>query len=328
MLLFVEWFGIIYVASLPSFIASCVVQAEQRFDHLLYIRFLSQGIFILFVIVMAITHTATLQNIVYAYLTGAALTSLITIVAGWPRVSCFKDRTKACISEIFHFGKYSVGTTLSSNLFGTSNTMIINFMLGPAALAVFNLGQRLLEIIEIPLRSFAATGMPELSAAYNEGDKEKVIDIMKRYAGLITVVLVPACLGAVVLADVAITIIGGSKYTDTEAANIMRIFMIFALLYPLDRFFALTLDVIHQPQINFVKVILMLAGSVISSFAGIYITGSVYGVALAGIVPTLIGVSIGYWGLNRFQPFNVFDVDATITVLSNKFITSSNCSDL
>ena len=311
MLLFVEWFGIIYVASLPSFIASCVVQAEQRFDHLLYIRFLSQGIFILFVIVMAITHTATLQNIVYAYLIGAALTSLITIVAGWPRVSCFKDRTWACISEIFHFGKYSVGTTLSSNLFGTSNTMIINFMLGPAALAVFNLGQRLLEIIEIPLRSFAATGMPELSAAYNEGDREKVIDIMKRYAGLITVVLVPACLGAVVLADIAITIIGGSKYTDTEAANIMRIFMIFALLYPLDRFFALTLDVIHQPQINFVKVILMLAGSVISSFAGIYITGSVYGVALAGIVPTLIGVSIGYWGLNRFQPFNVFDVFST-----------------
>ena len=87
--------------------------------------------------------------------------------------------------------------------------------------------------------------------------------------------------------------------------------MIFALLYPLDRFFALTLDVIHQPQINFVKVILMLAGSVISSFAGIYITGSVYGVALAGIVPTLIGVSIGYWGLNRFQPFNVFDVFST-----------------
>ena len=311
MLLFVEWFGIIYVASLPSFIASCVVQAEQRFDHLLYIRFLSQGIFILFVIVMAVTHTATLQNIVYAYLTGAALTSLITILMGWPRISCFRDRSRNCISEIFHFGKYSVGTTLSSNLFGTSNTMIINFMLGPAALAVFNLGQRLLEIIEIPLRSFAATGMPELSAAYNEGDKEKVIDIMKRYAGLITVALVPACLGAVVLADVAISIIGGSKYMDTEAANIMRIFMIFALLYPLDRFFALTLDVIHQPQINFVKVILMLAGSVISSFAGIYVTGSVYGVALAGIVPTLIGVSIGYWGLNRFQPFNVLDVFST-----------------
>ncbi len=35
--LFVEWFGIIYIASLPYFIASWVVQAEQRFDQLLCI---------------------------------------------------------------------------------------------------------------------------------------------------------------------------------------------------------------------------------------------------------------------------------------------------
>ncbi|MEO6287695.1 MAG: lipopolysaccharide biosynthesis protein [Dyadobacter sp.] len=311
LILFLEWFGVIYVASLPYFIASCVVQAEQRFDQLLCIRFLSQGVFILFVIIMAVTKTANLQNIIYAYLGGAAMTSLFTIVMGWARLGDFKNRSWECIREIFHFGKYSVGTTLSSNLFGTSNTMIINFMLGPEALAVFNLGQRLMEIIEIPLRSFAATGMPELSAAFNEGNREKVINTMKRYTGLITVALLPACVGAVLLADVAIGIIGGSKYVNSEAANIMRLFMTFALLYPLDRFFALTLDVIHQPKINFIKVLLMLVGSVSASFLGIYLTGNVYGVAVAGIVPTLIGVSIGYWGLNRFHPFSVFSVFST-----------------
>jgi O-antigen/teichoic acid export membrane protein len=230
---------------------------------------------------------------------------------GWARIANFGDRTWACIKEIFHFGKFSVGTTLSSNLFGTSNTMIINFMLGPSALAIFNLGQRLMEIIEIPLRSFAATGMPELSAAFNAGDRQKVIDTMKRYTGLITMALLPACLGAVVLADVAIHIIGGGKYVNSEAANIMRLFMTFALLYPLDRFFALTLDVIHQPKINFIKVLIMLAASVIASVTGIYLTGSVYGVAIAGVIPTLIGVGVGYWGLNRFQPFSIWSVFST-----------------
>lgn len=309
--MFVEWFGIIYVASLPYFIASCVVQAEQRFDHLLYIRFSSQGIFIFFVIFMALTKTATLQNIIYAYLGCAFLTSLFSIFMGWARVSSFQYRTSACIREMFHFGKYSVGTTVSANLFSTSNTMIINFMLGPAALAVFNLGQRLMEIIEIPLRSFVATGMPELSAAYNAGNKAWVIDTMKRYTGLITVALIPVCLAAVALADVAIAIIGGSKYVDSEAANIMRIFMTFALLYPIDRFFALTLDVIHQPKINFIKVLVMLAASVGSSFTGIFLTNSIYGVAFAGLIPTLIGVGVGYWGLNRFQPFNIFSILTT-----------------
>ena len=305
---FVEWFGIIYVASLPSFIASCVVQAEQRFDQLLYIRFCSQGIFILFVFIMAFAGKASLQLIIYAYLGAAVLTSLFTVVMGWARVNTFKSRSKACIRELFHFGKYSVGTTLGSNLFGTSNTMIINFMLGPSALAVFNLGQRLMELVEIPLRSFAATGMPELSAAYNAGDKKLVIDTLKKYIGMITFALIPACITAAVLADVAISIIGGSKYAQSEAANILRILMIFALTYPLDQFFALTLDMIHQPQINFIKVLVMLAGSVISSMAGIYITGSIYGVAITGIVPIVIGISISKWALNRYNRFSFLDI--------------------
>jgi O-antigen/teichoic acid export membrane protein len=305
---FVEWFGIIYLASLPSFLASCVVQGEQRFDRLLYIRFFSQGFFILFVMIMAITGTATLELIIYAYLTSALLTSLFTLIMGWSRIGTLKNRTKTGIRELFNFGKYSVGTTLSSNLFGTSNTMIINFMLGPSALAVYNLGQRLMEIVEIPLRSFAATGMPELSAAYNAGDKHQVIETMKKYIGLITFALAPACLAAVLLADLAITIIGGAKYLDTEAANIMRILMLSSLLYPLDRFFALTLDVIHKPHLNFVKVLVMLTVSVLASFTGIYFTNSVYGVALGGVFPILIGIGIAFWGLKRYLPFSILSI--------------------
>lgn len=308
MAFFVEWFGIIYVASLPSFIANCVVQAEQRFDQLLYLRFFSQGFFILFVFILVITGSANLQLIIYAYLAGAALTSLFALAMGWSRVNTFKYHSKACIAELFHFGKYSVGTTLSSNLFGTSNTMIINFMLGPAALAVFNLGQRLMELVEIPLRSFAATGMPELSAAYNVGDKKLVIDTLKRYIGIITFALLPACVSAALLADVAIAIIGGSKYAQSEAANIMRIFMILALAYPLDRFFALTLDVIHQPKINFIKVLVMLSASVVTSMLGIYLTGSIYGVAVTGVIPVIIGVSISKWALNRYYLFKLMDI--------------------
>jgi hypothetical protein len=45
----------------------------------------------------------------------------------------------------------------------------------------------------------------------------------------------------------------------------------------------------------------MLAASVTVTFLGIYTTGSVYAVAV--VVPTLIGVEIGYWGLNRYSPF-------------------------
>lgn len=310
-LLLVKWFSITFSVSLPTFMASCVVQGEQRFDRLLVLRLVTQGSYIISIILLIALELTSLQHILYAYVLSAVFASTFSLLIGWARLGSIRFRTPSCIRELFHFGKYSVGTTLSANLFGTSNTYIINFMIGPEALAVYNLGQRLIELVEIPLRSFAATGMPELSAAYNQGEKQQVISIMKRYTGLITVALVPVCLVAILVADMAIGIIGGSKYLATEAANILRILMVISLLYPLDRFFALTLDVIHQPKINFIKVLIMLAASVTVTFLGILTTGSVYSVAVAVVVPTLIGVGIGYWALNRYSPFTLKSVFQT-----------------
>ncbi len=305
---FLKWFGLTYVFTLPSFIATCVVQAEQRFDRLLYIRFISQTLFVLGLILLIVTGRTGLQNIIYVNLLASLLTSIFTIVAGYSGIRTFKNRSKLCIRELFHFGKFSVGTTLSSNLFRTSDTFIINFLLGPAALAIYNLGQKLMEVVEIPLRSFAATAMPSLSAAYNQDKREEVIYILKKYIGMITVALVPVAIIAVLFADIAISIIGGGKYSGTEAGNVLRLFMTFALLYPADRFMALTLDVIHKPKINFIKVLIMLAANIIGDFVGIYVLGNIYGVAITTVVPTLIGVFISYFALRKYLPFSFWDI--------------------
>ncbi len=311
LLLFFKWFGITYICTLPTFMATCVLQGQQRFDRLLYIRFINQGSFIVFVAALMITGNVSLQAIVYAYLLSSLLTSVFAIVVGWSCIHTFMHRSKAGISELFHFGKFSVGTALSSNLFRASDTYIINFMLGAPALAIYNIGQRLMEVVEIPLRSFAATGMPELSAAYNSNRGGEVISVMKKYAGMLTVVLIPVFLGAVLFADIAVALIGGGKYAGTEAANVLRIFMSFALLYPVDRFFALTIDVIHQPKINFIKVLVMLAGNISADFAGVWLFGNIYGVALATVVPILIGVLVGNWALQRYHAFRFFSIFST-----------------
>ncbi|QEC66635.1 oligosaccharide flippase family protein [Panacibacter ginsenosidivorans] len=309
--MFFKWFGITYIFTLPSFVATCVLQGQQRFDRLLYIRFISQGSFIILVIILMFMHRVSLQSIAYAYLGSSLLTSAVAIITGWSRINTFIKRSTSCIKEIFHFGKYSVGTTLSSNLFRSSDTFIINFMLGAPALAVYNIGQRLMEIVEIPLRSFAATGMPVLSAAYNSNDSKEVIAVLKKYAGMLTVALIPAFIGAVLFANIAVAVIGGGQYAGTEAANVLRIFMTFALLYPADRFFALTIDVIHKPKINFYKVLIMLTGNILADFAGIWFFGNIYGVALATVVPILIGVLIGNWALQQYQPFQFFSIFST-----------------
>ncbi len=306
--LFVRWFGVSFWVMLPFFVATCVAQGDQRFDRLLYLRFMNQGIFIVAVLVLGVLNRLSLSMVLYAYLLSFAVPGIWVLLNNWSRISLFKKWTFATMKELYNFGKYSVGTTLSANLFRVSDTWIINFMLGPGILAIYNIGQRPMELVEIPLRSFAATGMPELSAAYNQGNKNEVINTMKKYAGMLTVILVPAGLIAVLFANVGIGIIGGSRYWGTEtgiqAANVFRFFMTFALLYPVDRFMALTLDVIHRPQVNFVKVLAMLAANIIFDFVGVAVFKNVYGVALASLAPTLVGVFIGFWALNKYMKFS------------------------
>lgn len=312
---FIKWFGVTFACMLPYFIATCVVQAEQRFDRLLFIRFVTQLVFVGTVSVLIFLHKMSLANVVYANLASAVVTSVVAIALGFTRLTMFAKRTKAVTLELFNFGKYSVGSSLSSSLFGKSDVLIIRTMLGDGAVAVYALGQKFMELVEIPLRSFCATAMPSLASAYNRNNREEVIFILKKYAGMLSVLLVPACIVTVLLADVLISIVGGGKYAGTpigmQAANVYRLFMTFAILFPADRFLALTLDMIHKPKVNFYKVLIMLAANIIGDITGILIFGNVYGAAITTFIPILIGALIGYYALRKYQPFKFFDIYRT-----------------
>ena len=316
--LFFKWSGFYYLVSLPWFLATCVIQSEQKFGKLLYIRLCNQGSFVLFIVILIVTGRINLPFVIFFYLLSNLITSIYALINGWAWISSFKQRSRKTIAEIYHFGKYSVGTSLSANLFSTSDTLIINFLLGKPALAIYNLGQTLMQLVEIPLRSFAITAMPELASAYNQDNRAGVIHIMKKYAGILSVLLVPVALLGCALADIPIYIIGGGKYVGTEAANVFRLFLTFAILFPPDRFFALTLDVIHRPRVNFYKVLLMLGVNISSDFLGYYLTHSVYGIAFATVLPILTVTIIGYWALNKYDKFsfwNIFKVGYSETLL-------------
>jgi O-antigen/teichoic acid export membrane protein len=189
-----------------------------------------------------------------------------------------------------------------------SDIFIISATLGAEAVAKYNIGLKLMEVIEIPLRSFIATAMPSLSAAYNRGLKTEMIYGMKKYAGLLTIALIPVCIASLVFAGVAVYLINGSR--DMQAANVLRIFMTFSLLFPADRFIALGLDVIHKPNINFLKILAMLAVNIVTDFAGIAIFGNIYGVALATVFPVIVGIWIGYWSLRKYENFTLLQIPA------------------
>lgn len=299
LLFFIRFVSVFLILSLPSLIAICIAQGQMKFERILYIRSLQQIFFFVVILILIFLKNLSIATVVYANLACTLLLSIIILSAGWSEIKLFNKKTKSCVTEIYHFGKFSVGTSLSSSLFRVTDTTLINFMIGPGTLAIYSLGQRLMEIVEIPLRSFIATAMPSISKAYNENKKTAVVDIMKKYIGMVTVALVPVLVLSLFFADFAIGIIGGQKYIGTEASNVYRIFMTFALLYPADRFIAITLDVIHKPQINFIKVLLMVVINLVSDLALLYAFGNIYGIAIATVFPIGFAVLFGYYNLQK-----------------------------
>lgn len=306
--LFMKWFPLTFVLTLPSFLAGCVQQGQQRFDRLLALRLLTQGTFIVGVAGLMLLHATTLERVVYCNLAAAGLTSLVALLRGWTHLADLPARSAACVRELAHFGKYSVGSYIGSSLLRSSDTFIINFLLGPAPLAVYNLALRFLELIEIPLRSFLATAMPALSAAFNQGNRAEMAQLICKNGGLLTWLLLPVVVGTVLLAEVPIYLIGGSKYAGTEAANLLRIAMSMAILFPIDRFSGVALDVLNKPRLNLLKVFLMLAINVVGDYVGIKLCHNIYGVALASFPTILSGFLFGYFLLNKSLSVSITQV--------------------
>ena len=307
----IHWFTPTLFSALPYTISYWILVADERYIPILWLRLINSGSMILIVLVLMFLNKMSLDTLLLFNFFTNCLTSLAAYLARLIKNKTFFNRSWKCIIEIANFGKYSLATNLSSNLLSSTNTFILNFFLGPAAVAVYTLPSRLMEIIEIPLRSFVGTGMSGMAAAYNNNDMNKVGAIFKKYSGMLTWVFVPIAILAFIFADFAIGLLGGGKYIHTEAPNVYRLFMLMAILYPIDRFNGVTLDIIHLPKMNFYKVLIMLFACVTSDLVGVTISKSIYGVAFASPITLLTGIIVGYIALKKHIAYSFRDVFKT-----------------
>lgn len=297
--LFLNYFGIIYTLSLPFFMANCVLQAQQQFGKLLLINLCNQGALLTFILVVIFTNHIDVTKVIYCYMAANLFSSIIALICGWTLITKIRAATRTAISELFHFGKYSVGTNMTATLMSVFGTVVIKFILGAPALAIYNAGSKLVQIVELPLRSLVYAALPSMSERYNTGDKPGVVSMMERYIGIFTLALLPVCFGTIVFADLAILLLAGEKYVNTEAPNILRIFMLITLLFPAERIIAMTIDVFRLPKINFLKVLVMVTVGSLTGFIAIYYSGSVYAATLSSAVSVIIGLTIALAAINR-----------------------------
>ncbi|WP_448701059.1 oligosaccharide flippase family protein [Mucilaginibacter sp. AW1-3] len=301
----IQWFGLTVLSSLPFNVTFWIMVADNDYGKILWLRLVNNGCMIITIGILAFLHQATLEHILLVNFLTNVLTSLICLALGYSKFTSLFKSTRVCTKELFDFGKFSLASNMSSYLLGMVNGQIVNSMLTPAALADYVIGTKLMEVVEIPLRSFVGTGMSAMATAYNNNNMYHLTFVSKKYAGMLTLVFVPMAIIAFFGADLAILILGGKDYVHSAAPNILRMMMFIAILYPIDRFNGVTLDIINQPKVNLYKVITMGTVNIAVAFVATLFLKNAYGVVIATLFATLAGITVGYYHLRKHIDYSL-----------------------
>ncbi|HSW66994.1 MAG TPA: hypothetical protein VLH16_00275, partial [Bacteroidales bacterium] len=307
--LFFAWYPLLAFINLPFNNAISILQAYQRFDKILFIRTLSSGLFVIFLMLNYFLWQLPISNIVVVHLLINALASLLAVSLGWDGIRYFFKASVTATKTLLNFGKFTIGTLIGSYLLKSADLIIIGLspVLGTVGVAIYSVPLKLTEIFEIPVRSFIATAYPRMSKASIENNPEEVKKIFYTYSGALTLLMVVVCIISILFARSLVMILGGEEYI---AAYIVFIaFAVYGFLLPIDRFTGVALDSINKPRKNFYKVIIMTLTNVIGDIIVVFVIASLFPhwqiqyillcVALVTVLMTLIGLLIGFNYLNR-----------------------------
>lgn len=295
--LFFKFYPILSFLTLPSNTALFILQSNGKFDKIIFLRFFSKGFFSILLIINYFYLDLNVENIVMAHLFFAFLTSLISILKSWSGINLILKYKIKKIKELMNFGKFSLGTLMGSNLLKSSDTFLIGIMMTKGDVAFYSIPLKLIEVLEIPIRSFVAVALPKMSKATNSINKEKVKEIFYNYTGILSILIIPILAILFFSGEYLIYILGGEKYINS--VNIFYIFLIYGLFLPLDRFLGVTLDSINLPQLNLYKTIFMAIINIIGDFIAIYFFKSLHAVAIVTIINVLIGIYFGVFFLKK-----------------------------
>jgi len=314
--LFFTWYPLLAFFNLPFNTALVVMQADQKFGKILWIKSVNSGGFFLILLINYLFLNMTLMQLIWVQLGINLLTSAICIFNGWDGLRYMMKATSRTNKVLLNFGKYTTFTLIGTNLLRSADTLIISLSpLGTAAVALYSIPMKLTELQQIPLRSFAATAFPKLSKASILGKVEEVKSLFYEYSGAMTYLFIVISLTTFVFADFFVLILGGHKYLGTDpvtgasAAMIVRIFSVYGLFLPLDRMTGLGLDSINRPDRNLIKVGCMVLANVIGDLIAVFIFKSLAVIAIASVIFTMLGVWIGYYFLDqelRLDHNNIF----------------------
>lgn len=301
--LFLFWYPFLAMANLSWNNAMALFQAEQNFNRMMNVRLSNIGLFVIFLLLNQWVFRLGLLEILYVHLAVNIVSSIWCMIQKWDGFLFLKYAEKEKVSELVNFGKYSMGTLIGSSLLKSADTFIIGLspILGSAGIAMYAIPLKLTDLLGIPLRSFTMTAYPKMSKKCIDGDMLGVRKTFYAYSGAITILFIPVAMLSFIFAEELVLFLGGREYQEVlpQLTLIFRVFTLYTLLLPLDRFTGVLLDSINKPHLNLNKVIVMTLANIAVDLIAVFVFESLLVVAIGTVLFTLIGIFLGFYYLKK-----------------------------
>ena len=218
----------------------------------------------------------------------------------------FNNVRKAWSVKLFHYGKFTLGTNISSMVDKSVSDWLLGSLLSPRAVAIYNPAIRVSSLFEIPLSAVTQVFYPKMvSRAEKEG--EQIAKYMyEKSIALILMMIIPYVVVVFIFAEPIILFIAGEQYL--ESVELIKVAIFYGMFFPFHRQFGVTLNAIGKASINFHFVFISsLVGIAVKYFAIQYfgIIGAVYGTLFMLILGIIVIQIILYRHL-KVNMLNIF----------------------
>lgn len=297
------WNIIFILLLIPFNHCEVMLQAKYKYQQIFWAYFLRQGLFMIGVALLVFVFSQYLNLVNLVLIQAGSLlagTILIFIFSRSLLPKKMKFRMELT-KRMLHFGKYVFGTNVFSNVsrfadhFVTANA-IADPILGKRYVSYYNAVARINNLIDMPSVAVADILFPKNVQALEHEGINKVKYYFERMVGSIISIVLPAAIIIMLIPDFTLLVIAGKQYL--EAANILRIVMLIAILRPFFYQFGATMDAIGKPQLNFWYNLLLMAINFTLTYIGLHVLGR-DGAAWALVFHHIISLLIVYQVLKK-----------------------------
>ncbi len=240
------------VALIPFYQFNYVQQANLDFKGIFWSNFVKGGVLFSFILYLFVEKKPVyLADLALVQVAAALLSSTVSWWFARKYARFSQEIDWAWVGKLFAYGKFVFGTNISTQLYKTVDKLLLGSLPGggTAAVAIYDAAIRITNLTDVPTASMASMLFPQSSRRVQEGS-EAVKQLYEKAVGAILAFMVPCIIMVMLTADWLIYLTAGTAYA--EAADILRITIMFGLFLPYAVQFGTVLDSIGKPKMNFI----------------------------------------------------------------------------